>query len=155
MAARTQRGFTAPEMMIVVAIVGILAAIAAPNMADMVKVQRVRTAAFDIVAGLTLARSEALKRNVQVTISPTAGSWAQGWTTTDSNGNVVQRQQPFSCTTCTFTGPASVTYTSSGRLPAGGSPPEFAITSSSIDASKYRCIDVDLSGRPVTKMGAC
>jgi type IV fimbrial biogenesis protein FimT len=155
MATRTQSGFTAPEMMIVVAIVGILAAIAAPNMADMVRVQRVRTAAFDVVAGLTLARSEALKRNASVTITPTGGQWGNGWTTQDTNGNVVQQQQPFSCSSCTFTGPANITYTSSGRLPAGGAAAWIGITSTNItDQSKFRCITVDLSGRPVTKTGA-
>jgi len=141
--------------MIVVAIIGILAAIAAPNMADMMRVQRVRTTAFDIVAGLTLARSEALKRNATVTITPVNGQWMQGWKTTDANGNVVQEQQPITCSTCTITGPATVAYTSGGRLPIGGSAPEFAVTASGLDTTKYRCIDVDLSGRPVTKQGAC
>lgn len=154
-AARRQRGFNIVELMIVLAIAGIIAAIAAPNMADMVRVQRVRTAAFDIVAGLTLARSEALKRNSSITITPATGGWMNGWTATDANGNTVQKQGPFSCASCTFTGPASVIYTSSGRLPVGGAAPEFAITSTNIDSSKFRCIDVDLSGRPVTKTGAC
>ena len=153
--AAAQSGFNVVELMIVLAIAGILAAIAAPNMADMVRVQRVRTAAFDIVAGLTLARSEALKRNSAVTMTPATGGWSNGWTSTDGNGNVVQKQGPFSCGSCTFTGPGTVTYTSAGRLPVGSAPPQFAITSTNIDTSKFRCIDVDLSGRPVTKTGAC
>ena len=152
---RRQGGFTATEIMIVVAIVGILTAIAAPNMATMIKVQRVRTAAFDIVAGLTLARSEALKRNSSITITPTAGSWGSGWTAKDAAGNVLQQQGPFSCSSCSFTGPANIVYTASGRLPVGSSPPQFSITSTDVETSKYRCIDVDLSGRPVSKTGAC
>ena len=155
MEARRQGGFTAAELMIVLAIVGILTAIAAPNMATMIKVQRVRTAAFDIVAGLTLARSEALKRNSPVTLTPNSGSWASGWIAKDGNGNIVQQSGPFSCSSCTFSGPGTITYTAAGRLPIGSAPPQFAITSSDVDTSKYRCIDVDLSGRPVTKTGAC
>ena len=131
--AAAQSGFNVVELMIVLAIAGILAAIAAPNMADMVRVQRVRTAAFDIVAGLTLARSEALKRNSAVTMTPATGGWSNGWTSTDGNGNVVQKQGPFSCGSCTFTGPGTVTYTSAGRLPVGSAPPQFAITSTNID----------------------
>ena len=152
--ASFQKGFNVVELMIVLAIVGVLTAIAAPNMADMVRVQRVRTAAFDIVAGLTLARSEALKRNAKVIMTPAAGGWGNGWTSTDSNNNVVQKQGPFSCASCTFTGPGTLTYTSEGRLPTGSGAPFFQITSTNIDSSKYRCIDVDLSGRPVTKTGA-
>ena len=150
-----QAGFNVVELMIVLAIVGVLTAIAAPNLADMVRVQRVRTAAFDIVAGLTLARSEALKRNVSVTMVPASGGWANGWVSTDANGNVVQKQGPFGCASCTFGGPGNVTYTSSGRLPVGGGAPQVSIESSNIDPSKFRCIDVDLSGRPVTTTGAC
>ena len=153
--ASSQQGFNVVELMIVLAIVGVLTAIAAPNMADMVRVQRVRTAAFDIVAGLTLARSEALKRNTKVTMTPAAGGWGNGWTSTDTNNNVVQKQGPFSCGSCTFTGPGTVTYTSEGRLPVGTAAPQFQVSSTNIDSSKFRCINVDLSGRPVTNTGGC
>jgi type IV fimbrial biogenesis protein FimT len=149
------RGFTAIEVMVVVAIVGIIAAIAAPNMADMVRVQRVRSAAFDIVSAITLARSEALKRNTTVTITPTGGDWVQGWTTKDFNGNVLQTQQAFSCTTCHFTGAADITFTAAGRLPIGSGTKQIAVIDDKLDAAKYRCIDVDLSGRAVTKQGVC
>jgi type IV fimbrial biogenesis protein FimT len=155
MRARLQAGFTATEIMIVVAIVGIVTAIAAPNMADMIKVQRVRAAAFDIVAALTLARSEALKRNQPVTITPNSGGWSNGWVTKDTAGNVLQQQGPFTCSSCSFSGPGSITYTSSGRLPLGTAAPQFAVTNANLDATKYRCINVDLSGRPVTTQGAC
>jgi type IV fimbrial biogenesis protein FimT len=155
MGTRRQGGFTATEMIIVVAIIGILTAIAAPSLTTMVKVARVRTAAFDLVAGLTLARSEALKRNSQVTITPNGGSWGLGWIAKDSAGNILQQQASFGCTSCSFSGPGTIVYTSSGRLPVGAATPQFAVTSSDVDPSKYRCIDVDLSGRPVSKTGAC
>jgi type IV fimbrial biogenesis protein FimT len=149
------RGFTTTELMIVLAILGILTAMAAPSMATLMRTQRLRTASFDLMAGLQLARSEAIKRNSAVTITPVGGNWAGGWVSTDANNNVVQRQDPVaSCSACTFTGPDTVVYTASGRLSAG-SAPQFAITSTELDASKHRCINLDLSGRPVSKYGAC
>ena len=149
------RGFTTTELMIVLLIVGILAAIAAPSMAEMIRTQRLRTAAFDVIAGLQLARSEAIKRNSSVTLNPVGGNWKAGWVSTDANGNKVQDQEPLvACADCQLLGPASIVYTASGRMNAGAAA-QFAITSASLDPSKYRCINVELSGRPVSKQGAC
>jgi type IV fimbrial biogenesis protein FimT len=146
---RRAAGFTLAEMLIVVAILGILSAIAAPSMADMIRTQRLRTAAFDIFAALTLARSESIKRNVPVTITPTGGTdWAQGWTTKDANNNVLQNQAAYnSCGTCTMTGPAVVTYASSGRVSSAVAP--FTIAASGLSADKNRCITLTPSGNPV------
>jgi type IV fimbrial biogenesis protein FimT len=151
---RRAAGFTLTELLIVVAIMGIVAAIAAPNMADMIRTQRLRTASFDIFAALNLARSEAIKRNVSVTITPLGADWAAGWVTRDSNGNVLQQQEPYnSCSTCSLAGPANVIYASSGRITSAA--PQFSVTASNLDSSKYRCIRVELSGRPVTTQGSC
>jgi type IV fimbrial biogenesis protein FimT len=145
-------GFTMVEMLVVLAILAILAAIAAPNMGTMVRTQRVKTASFDVFAGLVLARSEALKRNTTVTVTPVGGNWANGWTATDSNGNTVRKQSGF--TTVSITGPATVVFTGSGRL-SGGSSPQFALSAADVATENQRCVKVDLSGRPVSIQGAC
>ena len=142
-------GFTLAEILIVVAILGILAAIAAPSMADMVRAQRLRTAAFDVFAALTLARSEAIKRNKAVTITPAGGTnWALGWVITDANNNVLQNQSAYdTCGSCTMAGPATVTYASSGRVSSAVAP--FTIAASGLTADKNRCISLTPSGNPV------
>ena len=63
---RRQSGFTIAEMMLVVLIIGILSAFAVPSMRSLIRTQEVKTISFDIFASLTLARSEALKRNTNV-----------------------------------------------------------------------------------------
>jgi len=148
---RKEAGFTIVELMIVVTIVVILGTLAAPSMILMIRNQRVKTASFDTFAGLVLARSEAIKRNTNVTITPTGSNWAAGWTTTDSNGNVVARQDPL--TDVTLTGPATVTFNGLGRL-TGTVTALFILTSTNLDASQQRCINIDPSGRPVSKQGA-
>ncbi|MCX7165031.1 MAG: GspH/FimT family pseudopilin [Rhodocyclales bacterium] len=58
-----QRGFNLVEMMVVVAIAGIALAIAVPNLQDMIISARTRAVAESLQSGLSLARSEAIKRN--------------------------------------------------------------------------------------------
>jgi type IV fimbrial biogenesis protein FimT len=145
-------GFNVVELMVVVFIIAVLAAFAGPDMARMVRTQRIKTSAFDVLATLTLARSEAIKRNLMVTITPTGGNWSRGWTVRDSNNNVVKEQGEMG--SVTVTGPANVRYASNGRL-SGAVVPQFDLSATDVAAGSLRCITVDLSGRPVAKEGAC
>ena len=75
-----QRGFTFAELLAVVAIVAILAGVAAPAMGGLVAGQRARAATSDVYTALVQARSEAIKRNAEVTLLPTtSGHWEAGW----------------------------------------------------------------------------
>jgi len=145
------RGFTAIELMVVVAIIAILTAFAAPYMGQMVRKQRLRTTSFDVFSSLTLARSEAIKRNVSVTMTPVAADWAKGWTITDANGNVLRTQGAVE--NLAVDGPANVVFTGTGRLSLGIVP--FSIDTMIGSNTVYRCVSVDLSGRPVSKESAC
>ena len=88
-------GFTLFELMIAVAIVGILLAIAAPNYRDAMMNVRISAQANDLMSDLALARSEALKRNLPVFLCASkdgktcAGGWSDGWivfTDADNDG---------------------------------------------------------------------
>ncbi|HTP40031.1 MAG TPA: GspH/FimT family pseudopilin [Steroidobacteraceae bacterium] len=69
----TQPGFTLIELMFVIAIAGILFAIAIPNMGTFTKNNRLTSAANDLLRGIELARTEAIKRQVGlVTLCGTA-----------------------------------------------------------------------------------
>jgi len=141
------------ELLMVVAIIGILASLAAPSLSDMIKSQRMKSMATDLNASLTLARSEAIKRNKNVTMSPTtAGSWQSGWQIADPDnaGSNIEVHSAFSGLTAT--GPDSVTYRSSGRI-QGTTAPAFNISAAGTTAQ--RCVSVDLSGRPYVKAAGC
>lgn len=141
------------ELLAVVAIIGILASLAAPSFSEMIKNQRVKSMATDLNASLALARSEALKRNRNVTMSPTtAGSWQSGWQIEDPDnvGSNIDVHSAFAGLTAT--GPDNVVYRSSGRI-QGGVAPAFNI--SATGTSTQRCVSVDLSGRPYVKAVAC
>ena len=64
-----QRAFTLVELLTVITIVGIVAAMAGPGFHDFIVQQRIRAAAYELIADLNFARSEAVKRNATVTIS--------------------------------------------------------------------------------------
>ena len=61
-------GFTLIEMIVTVAIVAILSSMAAPSFRGMLESNRATAEANELVSGLLLARSEALKRSNNVTL---------------------------------------------------------------------------------------
>ncbi len=87
---RMNRGFTAIELLVTIAIVAILAAIAAPNFQPMFERYRLQRAIGEWENAIFFARTEALKRggNVYIRKTPsgdgcTAGTtddWSCGWT---------------------------------------------------------------------------
>jgi type IV fimbrial biogenesis protein FimT len=61
-------GFTLTELMIAIAVLGILLALAAPSLTGVINANRLTAQANEVVASLQLARSEAVKRNARVVV---------------------------------------------------------------------------------------
>ncbi|HJW56485.1 MAG TPA: GspH/FimT family pseudopilin, partial [Burkholderiaceae bacterium] len=87
---RQNAGFSLPELLIVIAIIGISASLGAPNFRDMIERQRIATTVNDFFYAIYLARSEAIRLGARVDLVPkdATGDWAKGWVVfIDENGN--------------------------------------------------------------------
>lgn len=80
------RGFSLVEMMVTLGISFILLALAVPSFNDAILGSKLSTYANSLVSSSFLARSEAIKRNSNVTMcvstdetTCTTGGWEQGW----------------------------------------------------------------------------
>lgn len=93
-------GFTVVELMVAVAVLAVLLALAVPNFNDASLSARLNGFANSLVASAQVARSEAIKRNRDITLCRSAngtscaasGGWEQGWIILNG-ATVLQYQQ--------------------------------------------------------------
>lgn len=84
---KRENGFSIIELMIVIVLIAIVSAIAVPSFTSIVKRNRLASQGNDFLASLNIARSEAIKRNLNVMLCRSAdgatcagaGGWDQGW----------------------------------------------------------------------------
>ena len=152
-----QSGFTIIEIMVVIMIVGVLSAIAFPAMTDLIRTQKVRSAAYDLFADLTYARAEAISRGRNVNMVSTSGAdWIDGWTITDSGTGAVLRQQAKGAAGIIFTADGTqVVFERNGRTSAGRVSFTIKPVDSAAPDNQKRCIRIDPSGRAVSSDGVC
>lgn len=149
-------GFSLIELMVVVALLGILMSIAVPAFSEWIASQRVRDTAADIHTSLMRARAEATSRGLPTSITPVGGNWANGWYIANPDGTynpdpanpTVFIEQHGPVQNLTISGAGTITFTTVGRLSGTAlairieAPPATTTT---------RCITVDTAGRPKTR----
>jgi len=84
---KKEQGFTLVELMVTIAIVGIIASMAVPSFSKMLERNRIKEAGQSLKADLLFARTEALKRSQAVAVSRITGdngAWCYGLTTNAS-----------------------------------------------------------------------
>ena len=85
-------GFSLIELMIVLAIMGILSAIAAPNFMNYMAQRRLNGAARMVMSDLMAARQKAVSINQEVKVSFVSNHAYEIWNDADSNGTVADNE---------------------------------------------------------------
>jgi type IV fimbrial biogenesis protein FimT len=141
-------GFTLIELMMALVIGAILLTIGVPSFQSFIVNQRVKTTAFEIVAALNYARSEAIKRNRSLTLDATDSGAT--WTLSVDDTELRSWSIPSKVTAVL----ADVTFNADGRSTAAAT-----FTICDVDNSEgvlQRRVNLDLSGRAnLTRGDSC
>ena len=90
---RRAHGFTLVELMTTILILTILTTLALPSFREFIANQRIRNASFQLMASLTLARSQAITQNGSVDLKKAGDNWNAGWTVTDGTNTFAHRRR--------------------------------------------------------------
>ena len=153
----SQPGFTLIELLVVITVTATMLGLAIPSFRNFIGSQRVKAVSYDLTTSLVLARSEAVKRNADVTVAPAAASdWTQGWSVTFGGTTTLQQQQALTGVTITKAAsasaiPASFIYGASGRMTSGAGTQYLQVSGPSF----IKCVKIDVAGIPSTQPVAC
>jgi type IV fimbrial biogenesis protein FimT len=174
--AQKAAGFTILELMVGITVMGVLLGIGVPAFNDIIRNNRTAAQTNELVAALTIARSEATKRGLPVSVcaantartacaAADAASWANGWLiytdrlgtpgTVDTDDEILQTSEPVS-------GGLGVTSNAVGfvRFGANGALTEavditFDVVHDHCTGTNRRQVEVERTGRLNTSKVSC
>jgi type IV fimbrial biogenesis protein FimT len=150
-------GVTLVELMVALAVFAILVTIGIPSFTNLVANNRASAAANELLSTLQFARSEAVKRNENITAASVGSDWSsQGWRVSrpGPTGPIFLRERHPQHPSVTVTGPSPVTFRPAGNVNvvAGAGSFTIAVTGS---AGATRCLRLAASGRASVTPGPC
>jgi type IV fimbrial biogenesis protein FimT len=160
--SRRGLGFSLVELMVALAVMGILIGIAIPAFDSFILSHRLSSYASAFSASARVARSEAMKRNLPVTLCKssngtscsTSGGWEQGWIVL-SGTTVIKRQQATVTGYLLSSSVDSLTFQPNGL---GATQSTVVVCRSSPLGTEERQVTVSATGRAnisKTYSGAC
>lgn len=160
-----ERGFTLVELLVALAVAAILLGIGVPGLRQVLQSQRLAAASSDFFAAINLARSEAIRRGMQVDMAPVDGlDWRRGWAVfvdrnedgrLDPSDELIllhEAVHPAIRIESSMTDPKGVylAYNGAGRTRTRGNAqtPQFGTVTFFLDDVPKRRIKLSFSGRP-------
>jgi len=164
---RSCQGVTLVELLITLIVLGVLIAVAVPSFERMIRSNRLVAETHELLGNLNLARSEATRRGVNVTLCPSSDGnacangtdWSGGWLmAVDNAGGSASPQL------------GEILRRGSSRVPISGPAasrirfdPTGALLATDVEQielhdgaqNQYRCLNIALSGRVRSESGSC
>lgn len=152
------QGFSLVELMVVIAIVGVLMGVAVPALRDLLVTQKMKSAALDVLTTVMFAKGEAMKRGTDISIKAPSNDFNNGWcvifgTAADCDPaspatGVMYIQPAISTLAVDWIFPASgsrvITFNRAGRMSSHGQV-RFRV-SDPAGAGTMRCVNINVSG---------
>ncbi len=165
-------GFTLVELMVTIAVLAILASIAVPGFQSIIQNNRATTMANELTTAVNLARSEAVKRGVEVSVCPTGGTWwdgANGGWSVDVSGDCSSAQNdllriwsdlpPRTSVDEDIDGDNRITFGPLGERTSAGpttaDDPMFVVAAEGCQGDRARALNISPGGRISVARVAC
>ncbi|RKF18878.1 prepilin-type N-terminal cleavage/methylation domain-containing protein [Alginatibacterium sediminis] len=149
------RGFTLIELLIAVAVLAITLALAIPSYSLFIQKDAASAGATNLSRTLNYARSEAVSRDVSITINPVNANWHEGWVINEGV-NVVRNIQSADSRLVYVGAPASVEYLPTGFVNiTPGTELQWTITPNECVSEAIRRISLNALGRVKVETLSC
>lgn len=151
-------GFTLVELLVTVAITGVLLAVGVPAMTSFLADQAAAANADEFVEALRFARAEAIKRGGAVSmcastdLATCSDDWKAGWIVkSDDSGKVLRVQNPLRTMGSLVADAETITFQSTGIVTGGNGNYVFAAVDG--NSARTRTVTLNTQGRVAVSKG--
>lgn len=149
------KGFTLVELLVTMVVIAVVLVIGVPGIANMKRNSELTTATNDLVVALNLARTEAVRQGIDITVASNAGDASTNFTTgwDVKSGATVMREfsgVPTGTSVTLTSGTAPITFAGLGNVTSASC---FDIAVGGISA--VRSVPISAAGRVSTCKASC